>query len=272
MIDYLTQERLWLLEPEAFLRLAALPRLASMPQLSPQGDDEYRYEQQGSLATVTIHGKMLRRATEADRAILHAYGLEYTEMEKAAKVLQKLAADPSVSVVLLDIDSPGGTVNGTPELAHAVRSLSKQKYVYAYTAGLACSAAYWVASQCDGIYAAPSARVGSIGVLMPLIDSSEALSQRGVKLDVFAAGKYKSTGTPGTALTDEQRELLQRQVNDTWEEFKAAVTHRRRTIAAEHMEGQTFTGKEARTIGLVDACANSLAAIQQKLQDRHGNL
>ena len=70
MIDYLVQERLWLMEPEAYLRLAALPRLASMPQLSAQGDIECRYEQQGPLATVPIRGKMLRE--RARRCILLA--------------------------------------------------------------------------------------------------------------------------------------------------------------------------------------------------------
>ena len=65
-------------------------------------------------------------------------------------------------------------MNGTPELAQAVADASRDKFVYAFSAGQMCSAAYWVASQCDAIYATPSARVGSIGVILPFVDDTEA--------------------------------------------------------------------------------------------------
>lgn len=269
MITHLTTERIWLLEPDAYLQLASIPFPGALPT-STRHNEEPLVQQEGSLVTVAVHGTMFRALPDASIRILNALGIEYTETAKVAKTLQKLETDPSVHVVLLDIDSSGGTVNGTPELANAVRHLSKHKFVYAYSAGLACSAAYWVASQCDGIYAAPSARVGSVGVILPVVDSKEAYAQKGLHMDVFAAGKYKSTGMSGTSLSGEQRELLQRQVENTWADFKAAVTRRRRTIAPEHLEGQTFTGAQAREIGLVDACADNLEAVQRKLIARHG--
>ena len=269
MITRITTERIWLLEPEAYYQLAAIPFPGTLPE-SRRSEAEIQVQQSGALATVPIHGTMFRSLPESASRLLNALGVEYTETAKVAKTLQKLETDPSVQVVLLDIDSSGGTVNGTPELANAVRHLSKHKFVYAYSAGLACSAAYWVASQCDGIYAAPSSRVGSVGVILPVVDSKEAYAQKGLHMDVFAAGKYKSTGMSGTSLSEEQRELLQQQVESTWEDFKTAVTRRRRTIAPEHLEGQTFTGTQARDFGLVDACADNLEAVQRKLIARHG--
>ena len=267
MNNLFTTERLWLMESESYLQLVSLPAPAVPPVTKPLPEHD-AYTLDGGLATVPIHGPIFRRLPETTRAVLNMFGIEHTEAQKAAKVLKTLQEDPAVLVVLLDVDSPGGTVNGTPELAEAVRELSKKKYVYAFTSGQACSAAYWVASQCDGIYAAPSARVGSIGVLLPLLDCSEAYAKLGLRKEAITAGKYKGTGLTGTSLTDEQRALLQQQVNDTWADFKAAVT-RRRNIAPEHMEGQTFPGAQARTLGLVDATISTLEAVQNKLRARH---
>ena len=87
-------------------------------------------------------------------------------------------------------------------------------------------------------------------------------------MEVFSAGKYKSTGMDGTSLTEEQRDRLTQQVNATWARFKQAVT-RRRAIAEADMEGQSFYGTDARDKRLVDACAGSLAAVQAKLIARH---
>lgn len=267
MLHLLNNERMWLLEPDAYARLSRLPLLAAIPDTDNGGGAAPTI--QGGLATVPIRGTLLRAATEGERYTLRAYGVDYTETAPLARTLTSLETNPDISVVLLDIDSPGGTVNGTPELANAVRSLSRRKHVYAFTAGLCCSAAYWVASQCDGIYAAPSSRVGSIGVLLPVTDSTEAYSRSGLKVELFSAGRYKGTGMRGTSLSDEQRALLQEQVNTTWAEFKEAV-NARRAVAEEDMEGQTFTGRQGVARGLVDACSDSIEAVQEKLLRRHG--
>ncbi len=196
------------------------------------------------------------------------YGIQLCSMSDTATTLRELASNPEVHTVLLDIDSPGGTVKGTPELAFAVRSLAREKHVYTYTSGNCCSAAYWIASQSDVIYSAPSAMVGSIGVLLPLIDTSGLYEKNGIKVEAIAAGKYKSTGLDGTSLTDEQRALLTQRVENVWEQFKAAVTTRRK-IDEAYMEGQSFYGLDARSKGLVDACAYSLDELSPRLIKRH---
>ena len=117
----------------------------------------------------------------------------------------------------------GGTVNGTPELAALVADVSKAKYTYAFNDGQMCSAAYWIASQSDAVFAKPSARVGSIGELLPMLDESKAFEQAGIKVELFAAGKYKSVGVPGVSLTDEQRAWLKADVDEIYGGFKAPV-------------------------------------------------
>lgn len=261
------QSEIWAILPDSFVSLLNIAQAELPPSLADANKVE-PYTVKDGLATVPMHGPITRVLSARDKARMAYFGMDATASAELAQVLREMKANPAIRAVVLDIDSPGGSVNGTPELAEAVRELSKEKYVYAYTSGLCCSAAYWVASQCDAVYAAPSARVGSIGVLLPLLDTSGLYNKSGLKMDVISAGKYKSAGVPGTALSEEQRLLLQTQVEATWAAFKSAV-NKRRTIEDDHMEGQTFTGEQGIHAGLVDACVNSLSLVQEKLQRRH---
>ena len=194
-----------------------------------------------------------------------------TDMDEIAKAIAEAGERADVQAVLLDIDSPGGTVNGTPELAAAVAALSKGKYVYAFSDGQMCSAAYWIASQADVIYATQSVRIGSIGVLLPMLDESEAFKQEGLKMEVFAAGKYKSVGVPGVALTDDQRTWLQSSIDEINADFQAAVLARGRAIAPSAMEGQDFSGQKAFANALVSGVVTDRATVLSKMRLRHAS-
>ncbi len=257
----------WLITLEAYRELCTV-NFQAPAQGNAVDEKAQPYELREGLATVRIHGTMLRQVSPHQKAIAAICGVRLCSMEETAAALQQAAADPAVHTILLDIDSPGGTVNGTPELAQVVRAVAKDKHVYAFTAGQCCSAAYWVASQADVIYAAPSATVGSIGVILPVVDSSALYDRCGLKMEVFSAGKYKSTGMDGTSLTAEQRDRLTQQVNATWARFKQAV-NRRRSISEADMEGQSFYGVESRDIKIVDAVTSSLELVQKKISKRH---
>lgn len=257
----------WLITLEAYRELCTV-NFQAPAQGNAVDEKAQPYELRDGLATVRIHGTMLRQVSPRQKAIAAICGVRLCSMEETASAMLQAAADPAVHTILLDIDSPGGTVNGTPELAQVVRTIAKDRHVYAFTAGQCCSAAYWVASQADVIYAAPSATVGSIGVILPVVDSSALYDRCGLKMEVFSAGKYKSTGMDGTSLTEEQRDRLSQQVNDTWGRFKQAVT-RRRSISEDDMEGQTFYGLDARVKKLVDACELSLYTVRNKIIIRH---
>ena len=90
------------------------------------------------IALIPVVGSLVRRTVGLDPAS------GFTSYAEIAGMVDAALADPSVEGIVLDIDSPGGTVNGTPELAEAVADASRQKFVYAFSAGLMCSAAYWV--------------------------------------------------------------------------------------------------------------------------------
>ena len=254
----------WLITPEAhaaMCRAAGNANLFTEPSVPPPEAPLLSVE--NGVGIVTIHGALMKRPDFFSRLLLGA-----TDMEDIEVALRAARDRGDVRAVFLDVDSPGGTVNGTPELAALVADVSKAKYTYAFTDGQMCSAAYWIASQADAIYATPSARVGSIGVLLPMLDESKAFEQAGLKVELFAAGKYKSVGTSGVSLTDEQRTLLQQNVEEIAAEFRAAVLNRGRKIPDEAMEGQTFSAKAAMRMNLAGT-VKSRTDVLAMLRSRH---
>jgi len=213
----------------------SLPEAAENPLLTMED----------GVGIIRLHGPLMR-----DPDLISTLLFGATDINQVADAVRQAADSKEVKSILLDIDSPGGTVNGTPELAQVVADASKLKTIYAFSAGQMCSAAYWVASQCQAVYASPSARVGSIGVMLPFIDSAEKFRSQGLKVEVFAAGKFKGMGTPGVPLSEEQRALLQADVEEIAADFKEAVLARGRRIPDEAMEGQSFSARKAQRYNL----------------------
>jgi signal peptide peptidase SppA len=218
-----------------------LPEPSSNPLLSVED----------GVGIIRIHGPLMR-----DPDLISSLLFGATDMNQVAEAIQEAVAQDAVKSILLDIDSPGGTVNGTPELAQAVADAAKRKSIHAFSAGQMCSAAYWIASQCDAVYATPSARVGSIGVMLPFIDSAEKFRSQGLKVEVFAAGKFKGMGTPGVSLSEEQRALIQSDLEEVATDFKSAVLARGRKIPDEAMEGQSFSARKAQRFNLAGTVKN----------------
>jgi signal peptide peptidase SppA len=255
----LLQNREWLIQPEALQSMATSLRGLSEREFFPkQAAENPLLTIEDGIGMIAIEGPILRKPDLIARVFLGA-----TSSEEIGEALREAAGRNDIKAVFLNIDSPGGTVAGTPELAAAVASLNERKPVYAFSSGLMCSAAYWVASQARAIYATPSAQVGSIGVVQAVIDSSAAIDKAGIKVEVFSVGKYKAMGAPGTALTDDQRELIQSNLAEIAAEFHDAVLSRGRAIPAEAMEGQTFSGKQAQRHNLAGMVPDRAEAMRR---------
>lgn len=173
--------------------------------------------------------------------------------------------DDQVRAAIMDVDTPGGMVLGTPELSDRILAFSKP--IYAFTAGIMCSAGYWIGSACDAIFATRSANIGSIGVYVPWADTSEMWKARGVKIEVFTSGKYKGMGVPGTSLTKDHREFLQNRVMEIAEMFYGHVQAMRADVQPEDMQGQVFMGANALARGLIDDVVQSKADVVDLLTE-----
>lgn len=179
-----------------------------------------------------------------------------TSTVAARRAIRKALADPDITGILLGIDSPGGTVSGTADLAAEVAAAAKQKPTWAFIEDLGASAAYWVASQASRVYANnETALVGSIGTLVVVYDYSGAAAKEGIKALVFGTGPLKGAGTPGSVVTDEQQAYFRNLVNDSQQSFDAAVSAGRRLSAAKLADARTggvFSAREALAKGLID--------------------
>jgi signal peptide peptidase SppA len=171
------------------------------------------------------------------------------------------AMEQGVRGILLDIDSPGGTVLGTPELAARIAAINRGDVtVRAFTDSLMASAAYYLAAGSAEIYAAPSATVGSVGVIWETYNVVEALKERGIEPTVFTSGPFKGTGHPWTKLSEDQRAWMQSEVDKQAAQFKEHIWSHR-DIAEQHLQGQTFTGSEAEQLGLTNGSPHTLAEV-----------
>jgi len=206
----------------------------------------------GAIAVIPIRGVIAHRMGGMDDT---SGG---TSCERIGAMLDQVAADPGVGTVLFDIDSPGGTVPGIQELAARLfetRGRGTQRFV-AQVNGLAASAAYWLASQCDEIISIPSGTTGSIGVYTAHQDLSEALKLEGVNVTLISAGKYKLEGNPFEPLTDEAKAVIQARVDAAYGQFVKDVARGRgvtqTAVRDGYGQGRALGAKDALKAGLID--------------------
>lgn len=195
-----------------------------------------------------------------------------TGLEQFASVFRRAMATPDVRAIVLNVDSPGGTVAGTQELADEIASArGKGKRIIAVATGMMASAAYWIGSQADEVVGTPSAQVGSIGVMALHEDLSEQLRKAGVQVSVIKAGKFKAEGNPFEPLSDDARAAMQEKVDRTYATFVKAVARGRGVTATEvrngYGQGRTLDVQAALEAKLIDR-ASTLDAVVLKLQGR----
>ncbi|MBI5460490.1 signal peptide peptidase SppA [Methanobacterium sp.] len=177
--------------------------------------------------------------------------------------IKQAEEDSSVSAIVLDVNSPGGSPVASEEIMNVVKNSSKP--VVVWISDIGASGAYLVASPADKIVASPSSIVGSIGVILSLTDLSGLYQKIGVNQYAIKAGEYKDIGASYRNLTPEEAEMLQEMVDQDYEYFINQVAENRkldvnyvRTIA----EGKIYTGTQAKDLKLVDETGDREKAIE----------
>jgi signal peptide peptidase SppA len=172
------------------------------------------------------------------------------------QAVDRAVADARVDAIVLDVDSPGGTVTGVPELALKVRAAREAKPVVAVANGMMASAAYWISSQATEVVASPSSDVGSIGVIAMHEDWSKWLENEGVAVTEISAGKFKTEGAPWKPLDAEGEEFFRSRVAEVYDWFVRDVAAGRgdspSNVRGGYGEGRVLGAKDAKAAGLVD--------------------
>lgn len=206
--------------------------------------------QAGAIAVIPLMGTIWQRA---GLACAFCGG---TSLDGFRSQFRQALADPGVGAVVIQVDSPGGTVPGVAELSAEIYHARGRKPIVAVADSLAASAAYWVASAAGEMVATPSAEVGGIGVFAAHEDWSRAFERFGIKTTLIWAGKYKVEANPYEPLSDEARAAIQERVDAYYGMFVAAVARNRGVredeVRSGFGEGRVVGAERARALGMVD--------------------
>lgn len=214
-----------------------------------------RLELKGDTAIVPISGIMIHgagRLLELFGAISHG---------RISDMIDQ-AISSGAKRIGFKVNSPGGTVRGTPEIGAKIAGLKARGIeTFAFTDSLAASAAYYAIAGVNRIYATLSASVGSVGVIAEAWDVSRMLESAGIRVNTFTSGKFKDAGNPHHPMNSDQREYLQQSVDELATDFKNFVTQYRPEIHESSMQGQVYNGKKAFSLNFVDELASDLSGI-----------
>ena len=186
--------------------------------------------------------------------------------------VDQMTLDEGNKGMLLYINTPGGSAYATAELYHALEAYKAQgKPIYVYMANQATSGGYYAAMPADKIYANEECWTGSIGVVISgLYDFSGLFEKYGVKAENIVSGRNKDMGTNIKALTDEQRQILQSLVDDSFDRFVAAVVKGRNlpeSKVRELADGRIYTANQAKENGLIDEIGTLEGTIEALQKD-----
>jgi signal peptide peptidase SppA len=222
-----------------------------------QADDVVAERRRGPLAHLPIFGFLSARPS------LSSLFFGGTSLQDLRAALAEAAEAPKVESVLLEIDSPGGSVYGLHQTWAAIRDVDRRKPVHAVITGLGASAAYWLASAARSIAIAPLGEAGSIGVVGVHADRSQYWTAQGVTHTVLTAGKHKAEGIDVKPLTPEAEQAITRRIEAAYAHFVADVAAGRGVTPAAVREGFG----EGRLLAAEDAVAAGLADQIGTLED-----
>jgi len=209
-----------------------------------------------NIAVVPIYGAISNHA--------HSMGASTDQIGAA---FDNAVLDPRVDGIVLDVDSPGGTIGGVPELAEKVFAARGTKPIVAVANGLMASAAYWIGAAADSVVVTRSGEgAGSVGVYLLHEDWTKAMEDEGVKVTEIAAGKFKTEGAPWKALDADAEAYLRARVEEAYGWFTKDVARFRAKANLPVTSAQVRDGYgEGRVL-------NGKAAVNARLADRVGSL
>ena len=178
------------------------------------------------------------------------------DASEVVEKINKAANNKNVKGVLLAVDSPGGAVAPSVEIAYAIKRLREQKPVVAYAKGTMASGSYYASIWANKIIANPGSIVGSIGVIMQGADLSGVMQKIGIKTQVVKAGKYKQVGTVDRPWTPYERNELNKVIYGTYDMFTKDVADARGLDYKKrdnYANAHIFTASQAKDVGLVDS-------------------
>ncbi|WP_353281922.1 S49 family peptidase [Wolbachia endosymbiont (group B) of Horisme vitalbata] len=199
-------------------------------------------------AVIAIHGILTKKPGAFD------VFLGMTSYEQIEEQITQALADSSIETIILEIDSPGGEVNGIFDLADFIYESRAKKRIVALANDDAYSAAYAIASSAEKIFLTRTSGVGSIGVIASHIDQSGFDEKQGIKYTTIFAGSRKNDLNPHEPINSEGLKSLREEIDRLYEMFVQLIARNRNLSieAIKSTEAGLYFGEKAVEIGLAD--------------------
>jgi protease-4 len=214
--------------------------------------------------------------TKKKVAVIPIYGAIYKKdsgfsdkgSDLIVNMIKKYGEDKNIKAIVLDINSPGGSVAAVEEIYTMIKRI-KDKYKKPFVAhfgDVAASGGLYVAMACDKIISDAGTLTGSIGVIFSTTEGEALFKKIGLKPNVIKSGKFKDIGSFSREMTKDEKELLQNMINDIYDGFVGIVAQGRKLDkdkVKEFADGRIFTGNQAKQIGLIDRIGDLYDAIDE---------
>lgn len=246
--------RVWCLDEGCLRRM-----LAELPARMRSSSAEQAPSARGGIAMTNKGGNVavipIRGVIEPSGGML-SFFFGGTSPDFLSAQINAAASDPNIEAIVLDVDSPGGSVSGVEEVAQEIYAARKNKPITAVSNSMMASAAYFLGSQANEVLASPSSLTGSIGVYTLHQDISELLDKAGVTMTFVYYGENKTAGNSYEPLSDKAREHMQEMVDAFGQAFDRAVARGRgvsmEDVGKQFGQGRIFTAQKAVKLGLAD--------------------
>ena len=220
--------------------------------------DNFNEAPEGSIAIIPLQGTMLKNDTWCENGVMHTVDM-----------LRQAADSDNIDGVVLQIDSPGGSVDAIAPVAQAIMYCQQRKKCVVASCDLCASAAYYVATYCDSIMAdnTISSMFGSIGVMMSFKDYSKNEESNGVKTHTIYSNLSTFKNKPYLEALQGKYELVKSELLDPMaKQFQNQVIGKRKNLDRKCegiLEGRMFYGQDALKVGLIDGIGDLESACKK---------
>lgn len=183
--------------------------------------------------------------------------VDYVSSEDIVNKIKEANDNEDIKYIIIETDSSGGSTVGGEEIAMAIKESTKP--VFAYIREIGSSSAYWSISSADKIFASKNSTIGSIGVTASYLSNYDKNVKDGLKYERIVSGSYKDIGSPDKYLTNDEKNILQRDVDIIYNYFMEQVAENRHLSIKQvkgFADGSNFLGDKALELGLIDFIGN----------------
>ncbi len=260
-IQHVLNEQFWYMDPNALQKFIIKMQNADFKKESfnpefisrfdeDEGEEKKPFRMENGLAVIPIQGSLVKKASGFMAWLFGIVG-----MAQIGEILNRAILDPDVKGIFLDVDSPGGSVDGTSDLADIIFNARGQKPIMSFADGQATSGAAWISGAADFVAVAnENTKLGSIGVFGVHFDIVDRAKELGIKPTVFSAGKFKAIGNQFEHLTKSDKAHIQSTFDYLHELFISAIVKNtgiaKSKLNSDLKEAKIFMGSQGIAVGL----------------------